>query len=356
VQATTLQRSTAVPAPVSLPRHALLALLALALSACTSGPAGEAPAAPAPASEPALAAAVGSSAVLPASAAASPDATAALSLSLLADADAGADAAAGVGAAATAADPASPPPPCPEGMALVGRFCVDRYEAHLVVEADGKLKVHPHHVRPWSGLRYRAQSAPGVFPQAYISRVEARAACEASGKRLCRRREWLRACRGQGTYRYPYGARGERGRCVTGKAHLLTALFGDKKGGWSYENFNDPKLALEPGYLARSGEYEGCVSELGVHDMVGNLHEWVADMVDQELMDRLAEEQVERRDQPWHEGNGVFMGGFFSTTSELGPGCYYTTVAHEPSYHDYSTGFRCCADAVMPASAEPSRK
>ncbi len=162
----------------------------------------------------------------------------------------------------------------------------------------------------------------------------------------------MRACRGQGTHRYPYGARGERGRCVTGKAHLLTALFGDKRGGWSYENFNDPKLALEPGYLARAGEYEGCASELGVHDMVGNLHEWVADMVDQELMDRLAEEQVERRDQPWREGNGVFVGGFFSTTSELGPGCYYTTVAHEPSYHDYSTGFRCCADATLPAPAE----
>jgi hypothetical protein len=47
------------------------------------------------------------------------------------------------------------------------------------------------------------------------------------------------------------------------------------------------------------------------------------------------------------------MGGFFSTHEQLGPGCKYVTYAHEPSYHDYSTGFRCCADAP---SAKKSKK
>ena len=27
-----------------------------------------------------------------------------------------------------------------------------------------------------------------------------------------------------------------------------------------------------------------------------------------------------------------------------GDGCTYRTAAHEFTYHDYSTGFRCCAD------------
>jgi formylglycine-generating enzyme required for sulfatase activity len=243
-------------------------------------------------------------------------------------------------------------------MALVGPFCVDRFEAHLVVASSiGELTAHPHHKRPEPDVRYLARSAPGVFPQPYISRVEAKAACEAAGKRLCSRREWIRACRGNGIHRYPYGPNGQRGRCSTGKLHLLTELFGDKKGGWSYEeHFNSPELALKPGYLAQTGEYTGCASELGVHDMVGNLHEWVSDMVDQALLDLMAEEEVERREQPWVEGNGVFMGGFFSTTSELGPGCYYTTVAHEPTYHDYSTGFRCCAKAALPVKEKPARK
>ncbi|WP_437831210.1 formylglycine-generating enzyme family protein [Sorangium sp. So ce1153] len=242
--------------------------------------------------------------------------------------------------------------PCPADMVLVGGFCIDRYEAHLVTDAGGTLAVYPHFKRPEPGVRYLARSEAGVFPQAYISRVEAKAACVAAGKRLCTRQEWQRACRGNGVDRYPYGPRGERGRCNTGKAHLLRELFGEHPpGGWSYErHFNSPDLNQKPGFLARSGDHAGCASELGVQDMVGNLHEWVSDMVDHDLVQRMRTEGVERRDQPWHEGNGVFMGGFFSTTSELGPGCYFTTIAHEPTYHDYSTGFRCCDTADLPAA------
>jgi len=52
--------------------------------------------------------------------------------------------------------------------------------------------------------------------------------------------------------------------------------------------------------------------------MVGNLHEWTADP------------------------NGSFKGGYYMDTHKNGDGCFYTTTAHGPSYHDYSTGFRCC--------------
>jgi len=52
-----------------------------------------------------------------------------------------------------------------------------------------------------------------------------------------------------------------------------------------------------------------------------------------------------RRSIARHYGNGVFMGGFYSTSNQQGQGCGYITIAHGPRYHDYSTGFRCCADA-----------
>ena len=101
----------------------------------------------------------------------------------------------------------------------------------------------------------------------------------------------------------------------------------------------------EPGFLARSGAYEGCVGEAGVYDLVGNLHEWVSDVADAAFEARLRGEGVARSFQYWSPGNAVFMGGFYSTHGELGPGCTFTTIAHEARYHDYSTGFRCCADA-----------
>lgn len=267
-------------------------------------------------------------------------------------------------ASASAAVP-EPPPPCRADMVLVGRFCVDRFEAYLKkegsdgarVDADATLWVdHPYFERPEKGVRYRAANDAGKYPQGYISRVESKAACEAAGKRLCSKGEWTRACKGKGGATYPYGHRGVRGKCNTGKLHLLSEMFKNKKGSFKYdEHFNSPDLNKTPGYLAKGGEYEGCVSELGVADMVGNLHEWVSDTVDQDMMDKLAEEEVERRDQPWQVGNGVFMGGFYSTTSEHGPGCTFITVAHEPAYHDYSTGFRCCKAADLP-KPEPKAK
>jgi sulfatase modifying factor 1 len=247
--------------------------------------------------------------------------------------------------------PAAPParaaetPGCPAEMARIDRFCIDRYEAHLVARGPGgELTAHPHFERPREGVTYEARSARGAIPQAYISRVESQAACASAEKRLCSRREWQRACKGARGAVYPYGDRWQPRRCNTDKPHLLTLRFGADPRRWGYAQFNDPALDQEPGFLARSGEHEGCAGDDGVYDLVGNLHEWVSDTADTAFKARLDAEGVARAFQYFSPGNGVFMGGFYSTQGELGPGCTFTTVAHDAGYHDYSTGFRCCAD------------
>ena len=53
----------------------------------------------------------------------------------------------------------------------------------------------------------------GIPPQAYISGVQAQAACVAAGKRLCTAVEWLAACEGPNGYIYPYGNVYEAGKC-----------------------------------------------------------------------------------------------------------------------------------------------
>jgi formylglycine-generating enzyme required for sulfatase activity len=78
--------------------------------------------------------------------------------------------------------------------------------------------------------------------------------------------------------------------------------------------------------------------------MVGNLHEWVSDRVDRSLKSKLPSLAVVSRRIGRHTGNGIFMGGFFSTLNQHGEGCTFATAAHDVGYHDYSTGFRCCAD------------
>lgn len=234
-------------------------------------------------------------------------------------------------------------PACPSEMTPVGDTCVDRYEGHLLRRRDnGSLVKHPPHARPTGGV-FVARSEPGVRPQAYISRIEAASACENAGKRLCSVTEWYRACRGTNDTTYPYGANFVAGRCNVGKPHLLSIVHGKNAKAWQYDShFNDPELDQRPGFLAATGEFSGCVSTYGAYDLVGNLHEWVSDRVDASMAQKLPLNDGLRRRLRRNTGKGAFMGGFFSTTNQHGRGCDFVTMAHEPAYHDYSTGFRCC--------------
>jgi sulfatase modifying factor 1 len=222
--------------------------------------------------------------------------------------------------------------PCFEGQVRIESFCIDRYEAY-VVELDAAGNEHPHSPYDVLGdLRVRAKVARGVVPQAYISQVQAGRACAEAGKRLCKPDEYVRACRGTSKKDlYPYGGMQRKpGVCNEGKGSFVARAFGQDFFKLTYEQFNDPRLDQMPGGLAPTGSFPGCVSPDGVFDMVGNLHEWV----DEEA-----------------NGHGRFRGGWYGDAENNGPGCFYVTSAHEPTYHDYSTGFRCCADAVVQAAA-----
>lgn len=247
-----------------------------------------------------------------------------------------------------------PAGPCPPEMAHVAGFCVDRWEAHLVTIEDGVERPVTYTEPPPEGFEILARSSANRWPQPYISRVQAAQACQAAGKRLCTRREWTRACQGKSGRRYSYGHHEQRGTCNVRKDHLMPKVFGPDGRRWKYdEHFNSSLMAIIPGFLEKTAERTSCVSDEGVHDMVGNLHEWVSGIVDQDLVDELEGHDVPRREQPWTEGNGIFMGGFFSTGTEHGPGCAFITIAHEPAYHDYSTGFRCCAAPTPPSDGQP---
>ncbi len=213
---------------------------------------------------------------------------------------------------------------CPENMANVeGRFCVDRYEASLVeILANGDE-------RPYSpfetveGHVVRAVTSRGVFPHGYISEVQAKDACARSGKRLCKPAEWRQACMGPRHATFGYGNARVSGRCNDhGVSPMLSVLRmrTDHPREWTHDRMNDPRLNQAPHTLARAGEHSECTNGYGVYDMMGNLHEWVDDPA------------------------GTFQGGYYLDTHLNGDGCTYRTVAHGPAYHDYSTGFRCCAD------------
>jgi hypothetical protein len=294
------------------------------------------------------------------------------------DADGGAAAAAG---------------PCPQEMVLVeGAFCIDRWEASLLEKKDdGTEAVYPHWLPVAEESDVRAVSQAGAVPQGYMSAESAGDACAAAGKRLCALREWKTACMGSQKTPYPYGATrtvglcndngrspigvvfpnanlapptalafrgkvapppgkavpkaGAKGKRAKGKAKASLkkplrpkpGQTASRKGGKKkrpvppgvdlsvWTKLNDPRLGQVSGSWTPTGERAECRSDYGTFDMVGNRHEWVSD------------------ETP--SGNGIFAGGYFLDTTQNGEGCNYRTEAHATSYHDYSTGFRCCKDA-----------
>lgn len=217
---------------------------------------------------------------------------------------------------------------CPPDMASVDdAYCIDKYEASLIeIMPDGREQ-------PWSafeaieGHTVRAVSQHGVYPQGYVSAHQASDACRRSGKRLCKPREWKKACMGPDKTTYGYGNDNVPRRCNDHGKSPVVRIFGlgsdeAHRAQWSWDKMNASALNQLPGTLAVTGDHAECTNGYGVYDMVGNLHEWVDDPA------------------------GTFQGGYYQDIHLNGDGCSYRTMAHEAWYHDYSTGFRCCSDVA----------
>jgi hypothetical protein len=219
---------------------------------------------------------------------------------------------------------------CPPEMANVDdRFCIDRWEGTLVeMLSDGReVPWPPFGALPEEGHSLRAVSAAKVYPQAYISGAQAARACAAAGKRLCAPVEWRKACMGPDENTFGYGNDRISGRCNDSGRSPMLRLFPQVAVSWrlvGMTEMNDARLNQLEATLAPTGSHDACTNGYGVFDMVGNLHEWTSDP------------------------NGTFQGGYYLDTHINGDGCEYRTVAHEFTYHDYSTGFRCCAEPVVP--------
>ena len=218
-----------------------------------------------------------------------------------------------------------PAEPCPEEMALVANeFCIDRWEGSLVEILSSGVRTFPPTHRVEDRL-VRAVSRPGVMPQGYISGAEAQRACQMAGKRLCNDDEWWRACAGSKGTIYPYGTMHVPRACNEERPlHPVIELYGADAGPkiWWVEPMNNPAINEQPATVAVTGVRRKCRTEDGLFDMVGNVHEWTNDPA------------------------GTFHGGAYS--GKIALGCQYITTAHGFSYHDYSTGFRCCSDRYEP--------
>jgi formylglycine-generating enzyme len=172
---------------------------------------------------------------------------------------------------------------------------------------------------------YEAPNKKGVEPYVMRSYANAKKWCSARQKRVCTEQEWETACEGPNYRPLAYGWSVNRKICNS-----------DKK--WKPVDFDkfgsDPDTALAESKRlwqgANSGRFESCVSPFGIHDMMGNVEEWVTSR--------------KTRTRP-----GSLMGGFWA---KPWTGCRGTNDAHEPTFQFYETGFRCCADPKPTAKVD----
>jgi hypothetical protein len=176
-----------------------------------------------------------------------------------------------------------------QGRTTHKRFCIDRFE-------------YPNQ--------------PGEKPVVMKTWWEAKSSCESQGKRLCGESEWTLACEGQERLPYPYGHARSADACNIDKPYLLV----DEKA-IANPLTRDAEVARldqrEP-----SGVRESCVSPYGVHDMTGNVDEWV----------------VNEGGKPYQSG---LKGGYWGPVRTR---CRPMTTAHNEDFSFYQIGFRCCGE------------
>lgn len=175
--------------------------------------------------------------------------------------------------------------------------------------------------------RYEYPNKKGAHPPVMVDWYDAAGACAAKGKRLCWESEWVSACEGPEKLPFPYGLRRDPRKCNIDNRWLNVDL---KKVYSSSRSIQDPAL-WHLDQSVPSGAMEGCVSGFGVHDLTGNMDEWVN-----------AEETHDK--SRWVGLKGGAWG-------HVRNACRPITVSHPPEFSYYFISFRCCADAAPDLAA-----
>lgn len=165
------------------------------------------------------------------------------------------------------------------------RFCIDRHE-YTEPATDGS-------------------EDKDALPVVMKNWGEAKTLCEARGARLCKESEWEFACEGPEMSPYPYGWKRDSSACNFDRTDL----------GGPEDKLKDHRAPISA--------FPQCLSPFGVHDMVGNVDEW-----------------VERENSP-APNRSALRGGWWLPGRNR---CRAATLAHDEAYFGKQVGFRCCKD------------
>jgi hypothetical protein len=228
---------------------------------------------------------------------------------------------------------------CPDDMQFIeGDFCPNVEEICLYgVDAYGKRIPGPYKSGSCGEYKYPTRclsttkihkrfcidrfefpNKEGVVPRDWMTWYEARDEAAKIGKRLCTDSEWTFAAEGQEMRPLPYGDGYHRnsGLCNIDR-HEKIDVFHAKTP-------HSPASEMLRSLLVPSGSMPLCVSSTGVHDMAGNIDEFVINESGKPYVSALKGGHI------WHVRQASRP----------------STLAHGPNFAWYETGTRFCQDAL----------
>ena len=240
------------------------------------------------------------------------------------------------------ATPSAGPAACPSGMALVDTtYCPNPVNRCLKSEYNKPNRITIcHKFAPGQQCagkprrqrycidRYEHPNQEGAHPPVMVSWYDGASACAAEGKRLCWQSEWEAACEGPEKLPFPYGLSRDPKQCNIDNPYVKPDL--DRVYSSRPDVAGAELLKLDQS--AASGAKPGCKSGFGVHDLTGNVDEWVN-----------SEE---------NKGKSKWAGLKGGAWGHVRNACRPMTTSHPPEFTYYFISFRCCKDAAPDAQAD----